>query len=123
MDTWSEFCFAEIAETKSPTFPPCASNAALLPETLRDLAQQIHRQYHHAIDTHAYCWPCFLGGLGLHNFYAGYTGKAMTQLITCIVGIVASMTFIGFFVIFCLGVWVLIDAISVTADASGKKFQ
>ena len=65
----------------------------------------------------------FLGGLGVHNFYAGYTGKAMTQLITCIVGIVASMVFIGFIVIFCLGVWVLIDAITVTADANGKKFQ
>ena len=28
----------------------------------------------------------FLGGLGIHNFYLGYTKKAVTQLLICLLG-------------------------------------
>lgn len=56
-----------------------------------------------------------LGALGIHNFYAGYTGKAIAQL--CI-------TLISFG---CLGfisaIWALVEAITVTQDASGVTFN
>lgn len=56
-----------------------------------------------------------LGALGIHNFYAGYRGKAIAQL--CI-------TLISFG---CLGfisaIWALVEAITVTQDASGVAFN
>lgn len=32
------------------------------------------------------CWGIFLGGLGVHNFYLGNTGKAVAQLLLTLVG-------------------------------------
>ena len=62
----------------------------------------------------------FLGYLGIHNFYLGYTGKGIAQLLICI---------IGAFVLCGLGpiitwVWGLIEGImilcgSITTDANG----
>ena len=58
----------------------------------------------------------FLGSLGVHNFYLGYTGKAIAQLLisvlTCGFGAVAS------------GIWGLVEGIliltgSITKDAKG----
>ena len=57
----------------------------------------------------------FLGGLGIHNFYAGYTKKAIIQLL-CV--------FPGSFLVFPAiieFIWVLVDICTVTKDASGKK--
>lgn len=56
-----------------------------------------------------------LGALGIHNFYAGYTGKGIAQL--CI-------TLISFGVLaFVSAIWALIEAITVTQDASGTAFN
>jgi TM2 domain-containing membrane protein YozV len=58
----------------------------------------------------------FLGGLGIHNFYAGYTGRAVAQLL---------ITLFLFWLIFPLiivGIWALIEVIVVTRDASGTPF-
>lgn len=54
----------------------------------------------------------FLGGLGIHNFYAGYTTRGVVQL------------FLGILVIPLLAVWVwsLVEAFTVTQDASGSDF-
>ena len=59
----------------------------------------------------------FLGGLGIHNFYLGYTGKAVAQLILgiCCLGTVS-------------GIWGLIEGImiligSIDCDAQGKKLK
>ncbi len=58
----------------------------------------------------------FLGSLGVHNFYLGYTGKAIAQLLisllTCGVGAAVS------------GIWGLIEGIliltgSINVDANG----
>ena len=50
----------------------------------------------------------FLGGYGVHNFYLGYTGKAVAQLLitvlTCGTGSVAS------------GIWGLIEGIMILCD-------
>ncbi|HEU5413599.1 MAG TPA: NINE protein [Candidatus Angelobacter sp.] len=56
-----------------------------------------------------------LGMFGAHNFYAGYTNKALVQLgITVLsVGFASPMTW----------VWAVIDAFTVEADSSGVKFK
>jgi TM2 domain-containing membrane protein YozV len=58
----------------------------------------------------------FLGGLGIHNFYAGYTGKGVTQLlITLLAGwLILPLALIG--------LWVLIEIITETKDAQGIRF-
>lgn len=55
----------------------------------------------------------FLGGFGVHNFYAGYTKKAIIQLLlTLLLG----WTIIVPVAVF---VWIILDIIQVTADANG----
>ncbi len=56
----------------------------------------------------------FLGGLGIHNFYLGYKGKAIAQLLLCWTGIPA--------------IWALIESImiltgSINKDAEGNLLQ
>lgn len=56
----------------------------------------------------------FLGGLGVHNFYLGYKGKAIAQLLLCWTGIPA--------------IWSLIESImiltgSIDKDAQGNLLQ
>ena len=55
----------------------------------------------------------FLGGFGIHNFYAGYTKKAVIQLLLTIL--------LGWTVIVPVAVfvWIILDIINVTADANG----
>ena len=59
----------------------------------------------------------FLGGFGIHNFYAGYTGKGVAQLLITLL--------LGWLVIPLLAVfvWVLIEIITVTKDANGVAFK
>jgi len=56
----------------------------------------------------------FLGGLGIHNFYLGYTGKAVAQLLLSCTGI--------------SGIWGLIEGIMILAgkinvDAKGNPLK
>jgi|GEM_PF-233206 TM2 domain-containing membrane protein YozV len=57
----------------------------------------------------------FLGAFGIHNFYAGYTGRAIAQLLitllTLFVGSIISV------------VWAIIEVCTVTVDASGVPFK
>ena len=62
----------------------------------------------------------FLGGLGVHNFYLGYTGKAIAQLLisllTCGLGAIVS------------SIWGLIEGIliltgSINVDGSGRPLK
>lgn len=55
----------------------------------------------------------FLGGFGVHNFYAGYSGRGVAQLLIVI--------FIGWLIIplFFIWVWVIIEIIAVKTDAYG----
>lgn len=57
----------------------------------------------------------FLGTLGIHNFYAGYTGRAVAQLLitvlTCGIGSIISW------------VWMLVEVCTVTQDAGGRKLS
>jgi len=55
-----------------------------------------------------------LGALGAHNFYAGYTKKAVTQLLItlCTIGFASPMSWI----------WAIIDICTVNQDRQGIEF-
>ena len=57
----------------------------------------------------------FLGCLGVHNFYAGYNGKGIAQLLITLI--------IGWLVVpwIAVGIWVLIEIIIVDVDANNVK--
>ena len=62
----------------------------------------------------------FLGAFGVHNFYLGYTGKAVGQLLLTILSC-GVLSFVS-------GIWGLIEGImiltgSITTDANGKQLQ
>ncbi len=56
----------------------------------------------------------FLGTLGIHNFYAGYTGKGVAQLLITLLslGILSLISWI----------WAIIDICVVSKDAKGVPF-
>ena len=58
-----------------------------------------------------------LGGLGIHNFYAGYTGRGLAQLLI--------MLFTCWLIvpIFMIWLWVIIELVMVTEDGNGMKFE
>ena len=58
----------------------------------------------------------FLGGLGIHNFYAGRSGSGIVQLLITL--------FLSWliFPIFIVGLWVLIEICVVKADGKGVPF-
>lgn len=58
----------------------------------------------------------FLGCLGVHNFYAGYTGKAVAQLL---ISVLLCWTFLAPLVVF---IWCIVDICNVTKDAQGRPF-
>lgn len=53
----------------------------------------------------------FLGTFGVHNFYLGYTKKAVIQLVLTIVGILTSCIFVGVFIVIGVGIWALVEAV------------
>ncbi len=62
-------------------------------------------------------------GFGIYNFYLGYTGKAVTQLILDIVGILLSVVLIGFFIVIGVSIWQLVEGIMILTgkiDRDGK---
>ena len=66
----------------------------------------------------------FLGAFGVHNFYLGYTSKAVIQLVCSIVGIVLSCIVIGAFLVLGMEIWGLVEGIMILAgkidrDADG----
>lgn len=72
----------------------------------------------------------FLGGLGVHNFYLGFTQKGIVQLVLTIVGWVTTALFVGALVLLAVGVWVIVDIIQIVtrqgqyvADANGVPLQ
>ena len=68
----------------------------------------------------------FLGGWGVHNFYLGYTGKAVAQLCITIGAIILSALTCGFATPLALisPIWALVEGImiltgSINTDADG----
>lgn len=72
----------------------------------------------------------FLGGLGAHNFYLGYTGKGFCQLALLVFGVFTSLFVIGFLMLGALSLWVLIEFIMIltgggayTHDSVGRPLS
>ena len=59
----------------------------------------------------------FLGSLGIHNFYAGYSGKGTIQLL---LSLFLFWLIIPIIIVF---IWVIVDIITVTKDANGTPFE
>ena len=59
----------------------------------------------------------FLGGLGIHNFYAGYIGRGVAQLL---ITLLLFWLIIPLLVVF---VWVIVEMIVIDKDAKGVKFN
>ncbi len=57
----------------------------------------------------------FVGGLGVHNFYAGYTGKGVAQLLISIISC-GALSFISW-------IWAIIEVCTVTTDADGIPME
>lgn len=67
----------------------------------------------------------FLGSFGAHNFYLGYTKKAVTQLVLTIVGILLSCIIVGAVLAFAVEIWGLVEGImilcgKINTDANGN---
>ena len=58
----------------------------------------------------------FLGGLGIHNFYAARNGTGVAQLLIMLFGFWLILP------IFIVWIWVIIEAIAVTTDGYGVPF-
>jgi TM2 domain-containing membrane protein YozV len=65
----------------------------------------------------------FLGGWGIHNFYAGRTGKGVAQLLITLVSIPLLFVVVGFFGLLAIFIWVIIEVCTVTKDAQGKQLS
>ena len=57
----------------------------------------------------------FFGHLGIHNFFAGYNSRAVTQLLICL--LTCGIGGIGTWV------WAIIEACTVEQDANGVRFK
>lgn len=62
----------------------------------------------------------FFGSYGIHNFYLGYTGKAVVQLLLTILGFPLCFIIIGFPMILGANIWALIEAIMIFAGSINK---
>lgn len=72
----------------------------------------------------------FLGCFGVHNFYLGYTSKAVIQLVISVVGLLLSCCTLGLSVFLMLipAIWGLVEGImlltgSIKTDAKGNLLQ
>ncbi len=55
-----------------------------------------------------------LGSLGIHNFYAGYTGKGIAQLLITLVSL-GALSIVSW-------IWAIVEVCTVTQDANGVPF-
>lgn len=70
----------------------------------------------------------FLGSLGIHNLYLGYTGKGVAQLLLTIFGSILLIFIVGIFMVIASSVWALVEAImiftgGINKDANGNALR
>jgi TM2 domain-containing membrane protein YozV len=59
----------------------------------------------------------FLGGLGIHNFYAGYSGKGVAQLLLTLLLFWTIVVPIG------VWIWIIVEICTVDTDANGNRMM
>ncbi len=57
------------------------------------------------------------GYFGVHNFYLGYTTKAVIQLCVTIVGLLLSCIVIGAFIVMGIAIWGLVEGVMILAGS------
>lgn len=68
----------------------------------------------------------FLGGMGSHNFYAGYVGRAIGQVVLSLaVGFTSTIGAEGLSLLIAVGLWVwlIADMVFVDTDAQGASMR
>lgn len=60
----------------------------------------------------------FLGPWGAHNFYLGYTNRAVTQLVLTLIGFFTSFVLIGIPVMIGVSIWALVEFIMILVGSS-----
>lgn len=64
-----------------------------------------------------------LGGFGIHNFYAGRTGIAITQLLIMLFSLATSFLLVPILFMLAIAFWAFLDAICVDRDGTGRKMR
>ena len=59
----------------------------------------------------------FLGSFGIHNFYAGYIGRGLAQLL------ITLLLFWLIIPLLAVWIWVIVEMIVIDKDAKGVKFN
>lgn len=110
MANWTPLQQTQLA-AGLPVPPPTPYSAPAAPQYHGTPSQ------HHpdAKDRVAYVLLAVLLGIGIHNFYAGYTTRGIIQLLVSIL----SCGILWFFI----WIWSIVEACTVTQDANGVRFK
>lgn len=65
----------------------------------------------------------FLGGLGIHNFYLGNTGRGVAQLILTILGWATAVLIVGIFMLAAVSIWVLVEFIMLIVGSGTYRYD
>jgi len=89
------------------------STIQVQPVVIQQPVQQPQQQYHRVPKSRvAYIlFALFFGSLGVHNFYAGYTGRGIAQLL-----ITLFLSWWLIIPIFIIWIWNLVEMIAVDTD-------
>ncbi|WP_240511783.1 TM2 domain-containing protein [Corynebacterium hadale] len=63
----------------------------------------------------------FLGSLGVHNFYLGYTTRGIGQIVLNGLGWLTVWFLVGFFLWAVLGIWAFVEFVMILARAGSYK--
>lgn len=110
MANWTPLQQTQLA-AGLPVPPPSPYSAPAAPQ----YTQPVVSHHPEAKDRVAYVLLAVLLGLGIHNFYAGYTTRGIIQLLVSIL----TCGILWFF----MWIWSIIEACTVTQDANGIRFK
>jgi TM2 domain-containing membrane protein YozV len=108
MANWTPLQQTQLA-AGLPVPPPMPGNPPAAPY------QAAPAHHPDAKDRVAYVLLAVLIGFGVHNFYAGYTNRALIQLLVSILTCGIGWIF--------MWIWGIVEACTVTQDANGVRFK
>jgi TM2 domain-containing membrane protein YozV len=114
------FCGADMNKPSSKKEKPIEPEVMDEKDVKRKQSQSFNPQTEPKSKLVAGLLGVFVGGLGVHNFYLGYTNRGIQQLLLSTVG---SLLIVGPFIAW---IWAFIEAVqiltgTITTDANGTK--
>jgi TM2 domain-containing membrane protein YozV len=98
----------------APAAPTLSPSAAV--PSLPDYVQQAYAQSRQPKSRSTYIvLGIFLGALGIHNFYAGYVGRAVAQLCLSVLTL--------FYLALVSWIWAIVEICIVEKDSAGIRFS